>query len=133
MATDTLTPKQEKYVQGLFKGLSQREAYKQAYNCPNMKDKGIDEKACVLAATVKIKARLKELRDENTVASAITREWVLDSLKAIANKCMSDDTFQPQGANKSIELIGKHLGMFTDKVELAGKDGNELSIKITKA
>jgi len=33
-----LTPKQEKFVQGLFSGLSQREAYKQAYNAVNMKD-----------------------------------------------------------------------------------------------
>ena len=38
-----LTLKQEKFVQGLLNGLSQRESYKQAYECKNMSDKSIDE------------------------------------------------------------------------------------------
>ena len=38
----SLTPKQEKFVQGIVSGkLSQREAYKQAYNTSRMKDKSI--------------------------------------------------------------------------------------------
>ena len=36
---DKLTIKQERYVQGLFAGLSQREAYMQAYNAEKMQDK----------------------------------------------------------------------------------------------
>ena len=52
-----LTVKQEKYVQGLFAGLSQREAYKQAYNCENMTDKTIDEKACKLSKLLVVQFR----------------------------------------------------------------------------
>ena len=44
-----LTVKQEKFVQGLFKGLTQREAYKQAFNTENMKDATIDNNAYKLA------------------------------------------------------------------------------------
>lgn len=44
--SDKLTVKQEKYVQGLFAGLSQREAYKQAYNCSNWTDNAVDVEAC---------------------------------------------------------------------------------------
>ena len=38
-----LTAKQEKFVQELIKGKSQREAYKEAFNCKNMKDETIDK------------------------------------------------------------------------------------------
>jgi len=62
---DKLTVKQEKFVQGLFAGLSQRQAYKQAgYNCDKMTDKSIDELACKLDKNTKIASRLDELKKE---------------------------------------------------------------------
>ena len=62
---DKLTVKQEKFVQGLFAGLSQREAYKQAgYSCDKMTDKSIDELACKLDKNTKIASRLDELKNE---------------------------------------------------------------------
>jgi len=124
-----LTIKQEKYVQGLFAGLSQREAYKQAFNCKRMTNKTIDEAASRLANTSKIIARLKELTDELKAKSMVSVEWVLKKLIEVNKKCMQAEplydkdgniveyTFQAAGANKSLELIGKHLGMFTDKIE----------------
>ena len=74
---DKLTIKQEKYAQGLFKGLTQREAYKQAYDAENMTDKSIDEKACELAANVKVKSRLEELSNELRLRNMVTVERVL--------------------------------------------------------
>ena len=59
-----LTVKQERYVQGLFKGLSQRQAYKEAYNCENMKDETIDNNAYKLGQHNEIITRLKELQQE---------------------------------------------------------------------
>lgn len=85
---DKLTVKQEKYVQGLFAGLSQREAYRQAFNCENMKDETIDKRACELAALGKIKGRLKALQDEVTEAikakRIITEEEILTEYAKIA-------------------------------------------------
>lgn len=77
MPADKLTPKQEKFVQGLFAGLSQREAYKQSYDCQNMKDKSIDEKACELAKNVKIMSRLTELQNELKERNMVTVERIL--------------------------------------------------------
>ncbi|MDD5239948.1 MAG: terminase small subunit, partial [Candidatus Nanoarchaeia archaeon] len=74
---DKLTIKQEKYAQGLFTGLSQREAYKQAYDCENMTDKTIDEAACRLAGDSKMVARLEELDDELKLRNMTTVERVL--------------------------------------------------------
>jgi len=80
---DKLTPKQEKYVQGLFAGLSQREAYKQAYNASRMKDETIDKKACELAKRGKIRGRLTELQDELKERNMVTVEKVLTELAKV--------------------------------------------------
>ena len=94
MADKPLTPKQEKFVQGLFAGLSQREAYKQAYNAVKMKDKSIDEKACVLAKEVKISSRLKALQDEVIeeikAKNIITVEEILTEYAKIARADIKD-------------------------------------------
>ncbi len=57
-----LTLKQEKYVQELVKGKTQREAYKAAYNTRKMTDKTIDEKASRLLSQGKVRARYNELK-----------------------------------------------------------------------
>lgn len=137
MAKDTLTPKQEKYVQGLFSGLSQREAYKQAYDCAKMKDATIDKRASEIAQKGEIRGRLKELQENLAMRNTVSVEWVLNNLKEVVERCMQAEPvlirdgdewiesgeyqFAHSGANKSLELIGKHLGMFTDKLEHSGK------------
>lgn len=77
-SANILTDKQEKFVQGLMKGLSQREAYKQAYSTSKMKESTIDEKACILLKNDKVRARFEDLHgkviakaEEETIADAI--------------------------------------------------------------
>ena len=60
----SLTIKQEIFVQRLIEGYSQREAYKFAYNCENMKDESIDVKASNLFKEDKIRLRYEELKNE---------------------------------------------------------------------
>lgn len=79
-----LTIKQDKYAQGLFTGLSQREAYKEAYNCENMTDKSIDELACRAANSIKIMSRIACLKQELTNRNIITVEKVIDEISHIA-------------------------------------------------
>lgn len=173
-----LTPKQEKFVQGLFKGLSQREAYKQAYDAENMNDKTIDIKASELYKNGKIKVRLKELQDELKERNMVTVEKVLaeyakigfadikdyleyktvktqvgidvitgnpiigyativdlkDSNEVdgtlISEVNLKDGAFKFKLHDKmnALEKMGKTLGMFIDKTELTGKDGEPLNV-----
>ena len=61
----SLTPKQEKFIQGIVSGkLSQREAYKQAYNATKMKDETIDKKASILFSKGEIRGRYEQLISE---------------------------------------------------------------------
>lgn len=77
-SANILTDKQEKFVQGLMKGLSQREAYKQAYEVEGIKDSSIDERACRTLRNPKVLARYEDLHskviakaEEETIADAI--------------------------------------------------------------
>lgn len=83
-----LTQKQERFVQELIKGRSQREAYKAAYGAGQMTDKTVDEKACRLFADPKVRARYEELRslaDQKTGDDAASmRAFIIAQLKEIA-------------------------------------------------
>ena len=60
-----LTVKQEKYVQELLKGKSQREAYKIAYpSSRKWKDNVVDVRACELLKHSKVSVRYAKLREE---------------------------------------------------------------------
>ena len=74
----------------------------------------------------------------------ISQEWVLKRLKEISDRCMQAEPvmmfngdewvesgeykFDSTGANKSTELIGKHLGMFVQKIDMTTK-GESLNDK----
>jgi phage terminase small subunit len=75
---DKLTVKQEKYTQGLFAGLSQREAYREAFpSSINWKDETVDARACELAKNSKVVVRLEELTNELKQRNMVTIEKTL--------------------------------------------------------
>ena len=59
-----LTPKQENFVIALLKGMSQRQAYKMAYEADNMKNETIDKRSSELFSKGEIKGRYEELKNE---------------------------------------------------------------------
>jgi len=60
-------------------------------------------------------------RSDNT---GITNEWVLKGIKDLTDKLIGAE--DPSKAYKGFELAGRHLKLFTDKVELGGE------VKITQ-
>jgi phage terminase small subunit len=88
-----LTTKRERFVQGLIAGLSQREAYKQAFNCTKIKDETIDNKASKLFKMDEVRARYSELMGKHADKALWTREkavkdliWLKDKSKKDINK-----------------------------------------------
>jgi phage terminase small subunit len=83
-----LTQKQEKFVQELIKGKSQREAYKKAYNAKNMSDNSIDVNASKLLKNTKVALRYNELRTKVVKRAEekaiITAEEVIKGIADIA-------------------------------------------------
>ena len=85
-----------------------------------------------------IQEKLKKIEKK----SELSQQWVLDRLEEITDRCLQRVpvmyydkvekeyvqekdangegvwTFQPAGANKAVENIGRHLGMFNDKLDI---------------
>lgn len=79
-----LTVKQEKFCQGLMLGKTQRQAYKEAYNCENMSDNAIDREACLLAKNPKIVQRLEELNNMALNRTMLTIDRVVEEYSKLA-------------------------------------------------
>lgn len=75
-----LTEKQKAFARGVFKGLSQRKAYKKAYDCSTKKDKTVDELASRLARNAKVKEYLEEMNKEVEKSAVLSKkermEWL---------------------------------------------------------
>ena len=90
MSVVSLTAKQEKFVQNLISGMSQREAYKNSYNVTNMKDNRIDEEACRLFNSPKISTRYNELLEEHKEKALYTREEAVNDLIWLKEEARKD-------------------------------------------
>ena len=135
LMADNLTIKQEKFCQGLFSGLTQREAYKQAYNCENMKDATIDRNAHELANGNKAATRLAFLRDELKGRNMVTVERVLKEYAKIAFADIKDFLFYgTKGVYVGMDKDGKPVQEYMQIVEAKSSDEidgtmvNEVSI-----
>jgi hypothetical protein len=108
-----LTAKQEKFVQNLVKGMSQRQAYKDAYDAENMQDNVIDKEACLLFKSSNISERYKELME------AITDETVLTvkEKRRMYREFAQDKELSMSDRLKAMDQDSKLAGEYTTKVE----------------
>jgi phage terminase small subunit len=90
-----------------------------------------------------IHSRIEELKSKRSEKLGLDQYWVLKRLMDISDRSMQVEpvlkfdyeekkmvetgeyVFDSSGANKATELIGKHLGMFTDKLKV------ESSVEVT--
>jgi phage terminase small subunit len=125
---EELTAKQEKFIQNIVSGMSQRQAYKDAYNAENMTDKSIDEEACRLFNDVKISTRyksiMKKLEDEAIMTARERMIWLSDVVKgkvkhtsygsngeAYENEAYISDKL------RAVDTLNKMSGEYITKVE----------------
>lgn len=144
-----LRPKQQRFVEEYLIDLNATQAAIRA---------GYSAKtAAVIGAENLIKPyiqkAIQEAQNKLTERTEITQDYVLTNIKKVIERCMQQEAvqardgspllvegpegdlaclfeFKETGALKGLELLGKHLGMFKDKIELTGKDGSSLGIKV---
>lgn len=79
-----LTPKQEKFVDGILEGKTQYQAYIDAYpRAKTYKRKSIDELASNLMKNIKIKSRLQELGWKDKTEVMITRKNMIKRIEKV--------------------------------------------------
>jgi hypothetical protein len=109
-------PRHEQFAQAIAKGANQSTAAKLA----GYSERTACEQGSRLVRNAQIRARIEELRNRGAeqcvVSISIDKSWVINKLVSIADKCTSKEHYAPGAANKSLELIGKELGMFQDMI-----------------
>ena len=119
--TDGLTIKQQAFCDAVFAGSNFSEAYRQAYDAAGMSAGAVHREACVLAKNPKVSARLDQMWAEKEQEQRMQRlsraERVVQKLEQIALRDGDTDGTQV----RALELLGKTIGLFVDKVETEDK------------
>lgn len=151
-----LPPKHERFVKEYLVDLNATKAAERAgYSVKTAKSQGSR-----LLTNVDVQAAIQKGQEKIGERAGVNAEWVISSLKEVAQRCMQkvpvmvfdkveremvrakgEDPetgelkdlweFDSSGANRALELLGKHIGMFKEhhKHEHTGKDGGPIETK----
>ena len=82
-----------------------------------------------------VRQKIEEGLSDAALAAGVSRAWVISKLKEVAERCMQAQpvkvngketgmyVFDASGANRSLELLGKHLKVFGDDANAATQVG----------
>ena len=112
----SLTIKEEIFVQRRIEGYSQTEAYRFAYNCENMKDKTVTEKASKLMAKDNVRARYEELKNELKEKAFYTVEKANNDLEWL--KLQAKEDIEYRGLKQA--NANAYLGAVKEQINLNG-------------
>lgn len=123
-----LTVKQEKFVQNILNGMTQRQAYKDAYNAENMKDETIDSEACILFKDRKVAERYQELLKEMekvAVMSALEKRKLLKDMILNEKNSMGDRL-------KALDIDNKMSGEYIENLKVESDNKLDVTIKVVE-
>ena len=138
---ERITPNQEKFIQNIVSGMSQRQAYKDAFDA-NYDDDAIDCNASKMFNTPKIQARYKELmnklEDEAIMTARERMIWLSDVVKgkikhtsygsngeAYENEAYISDKL------KAVDTLNKMSGEYITKVEADVNSEMNINIELS--
>lgn len=142
-----LTDKQKDFVRQYLVDLNATQAAIRAgYSVKTAYRQGAD-----LLQKTSIREAIEKAQAKRARRVEVTQDYVLSNLVEVVERTMqrapvtdrkgeqvTDEegravwTFDAKGANRALELLGKHLGIFTDKVkaEISGPDGGPVASEI---
>jgi phage terminase small subunit len=124
--TRPLTPKQEAFCREYLIDLNGTQAAIRA----GYSQRTANEQAARLLAKVSVSSHIQKLMGERAERVQRTADDVLKDIHKVKDSCMSEAFDQqgnavmvdPKAALKALELEGRHLKMFTDKLEVEVRD-----------
>lgn len=126
-----LTVKQENFCQGVAKGLTYSDAYRQAYNASKMKMETINRKAVELMSNGKVAARVEELKRRALQRYDLTVDDIVEELedaRKIARELGQSSAMVSASMGKA-----KLFGMIVDKKARTDSEGNDLDVPIVSS
>lgn len=133
MTDEKLTPGQEAFATGIAAGLSQAEAYRQAYpKAKAWKDEAVYSRASALAATSKVQQRVQELREKAAEANEVTIERIVAEVVKVAFANQRDlMKWGPEGVKlrPSDELTDEQAAAVSEVSETISATGGSLKLK----
>lgn len=137
---DKLTPKQELFVQGIISGLSQRQAYRQAYKAEKMSDETVDVRASKLLKEYKVSIRYRELLKEFSNMALWSREQAFNEYEWLKNKArlsIENDGVRQANSNAFLSALDGMNNMAWKDLELTDEKIRQeielLKLKIEKS
>jgi phage terminase small subunit len=119
--SEGLTVKQEAFCMAILDGKGFSDAYREAYDAENMSAASVHQEAYKMGTNPKIAQRLERAEREKQAEQRMQRlsraERVVQKLEQIALREGDTDGTQV----RALELLGKTLGLFVDRVETEDK------------
>ena len=124
-----LTGKMRAFASNIVKGMSPSDSYRQAYDTQNMSEASIASEANRLLKDPRISLLLESFfvtLKENVIADAVSaRRHIMSELYNHAERAGE----RTSDKLKELELMGRAIGMFTDKLESKVEEVNVDSLK----
>lgn len=127
----SLTDGQERFAQEYLTDLNATAAYGRAY--PDAKPKSCEAAGSRMLGNVKVAGRIAELQVKRAARLEVTQDYVLSRLRENVERALQIEAvrdregnltgeyvYQGSVVNGALGLLGKHLGMFTEKQEHSG-------------
>lgn len=126
MAETKLTAKQERFCEEYMVDMNATQAsIRSGYSEKTAKQIGTEN-----LAKPAIMDKLAKLKAELSAKTLVDAEYVVKGLLEVHRRCMQEEAvvdsdgptgeykFEHSGANRSLELLGKHIGMFATKLDV---------------
>ena len=125
-----LTAKQEKFCEEYMIDLNATQAAIRAgysEGCAGTQSAENMQKPAILE-------NIAKLRKDQATRTLVDADYVINGLLSVHKRCMQEEAvtdkeggstgeykFEHSGANKSLELLGKHLGIFSEKLDITAR------------
>lgn len=117
-----LSPKMERFVEEYLVDLNASAAVERA----GYKTRNRNKMAAELIRHPLVKAKIEESMGERRERMELTADYVINKLVDIVEKTESGN---PSAALRGLELLGKHLGLYKDRQEISGPDGEAIKME----